>query len=503
MSKSVIIIGGGLTGLSAGCYLRMNGYNTSIFEMHNKTGGVCTGWKRKDYTFDGAMHWLVGTKPGTSFYGIWEELGAAKGWKVYDHDRFSIVECSGGKTFTFYSDLDRLEQHMLEIAPEDTGVIQDFTGTIRKLGKMDIPVDKAPELYRFTDMFKLFGYLQFMSVMKKWGKVTTAEFSKRFKNPVLREAFTTSMVSEEEGIKFPLLFMLFTFAWLDQKMAGYLVGGGLELSQRIEKRYLDLGGELHVSSHVSRILVENGKAAGIKLEDGREVRGDIVLSTADGHTTLFEMLEGKYMDVKTRAFYENPQLFPPLVYISLGVNRNFPEITPSVSGLVFPVSEPVIVAGKEHRRMNIQTYTFDPTLAPAGKTVLKTQFSTNYDYWQKLRQEPERYKAEKEAIASQVIDRLDKRYPGFAGQVEAIDVATPMTWVRYTGNWKGSYEGWLLQGADFNLHMSKTMPGLENFYMAGQWVEPGGGMPTAAMSGRNVTQLICHKDKKKFVATKP
>ena len=51
--------------------------------------------------------------------------------------------------------------------------------------------------------------------------------------------------------------------------------------------------------------------------------------------------------------------------------------------------------------------------------------------------------------------------------------------------------------------MSKTLPGLDNFYMAGQWVEPGGGLPTAAMSGRNVTQIVCKKDKRRFETTMP
>ena len=92
MEKSIIIIGGGLTGLAAGCYGRMNGYRTSIFEMHSTAGGVCTGWKRKGYTIDGAMNWLLGTKPGTEYYRLWEEVGAAQQWQVYDHDLFVLTE---------------------------------------------------------------------------------------------------------------------------------------------------------------------------------------------------------------------------------------------------------------------------------------------------------------------------------------------------------------------------------------------------------------------------
>ncbi len=62
-----------------------------------------------------------------------------------------------------------------------------------------------------------------------------------------------------------------------------------------------------------------------------------------------------------------------------------------------------------------------------------------------------------------------------------------MTFERYTGNWQGTFLGWLITTKTLRMRMSKTLPGLKNFYMAGQWVEPGGSVPTATMSGRNVT----------------
>jgi phytoene dehydrogenase-like protein len=127
---------------------------------------------------------------------------------------------------------------------------------------------------------------------------------------------------------------------------------------------------------------------------------------------------------------------------------------------------------------------------------------TDYNYWEDLYKERERYKAEKEQIADIVISLLDRRFPGLSDQVEMRDVATPMTWVRYTGNWKGAYEGWV-RDMKAPMLMKKTLPGLSNFYMAGQWVNPGGGMPAAIMSGRHTIQMICKKDKKKFVTSTP
>ena len=502
MGKSIIIIGAGITGLSAGCYGQMNGYRTSIFEMHDKTGGVCTGWKRKGYTIDGCMNWLVGTSQANSFYRIWEELGVAPGWSIVDHEQYILAEGEGGKVFTVYADIDHLEQHMKELAPEDKDVIEEFSKGVRGCTHMDMPVEKAPELYGPIDGLKMVSTMfPSFRFMKKWGKISTLDFTRCFKNPFLRQAFSASFGGDFDRI--PTLFMMMTLAWLHQKAAGYLVGGGLALSGAIERRYLGLGGELHCKSPVVKIVVENDKAVGVRLADGTEHRGDIVISAADGRTTIFDMLDGRYIDEKIRGYYDNPKLFPPLVYIGLGVAHSFDNVPSSVAGMSFPIDKLVTIAEQEHKRLGVQIYNFDPTLAPKGKTVLKVQFNTDYDYWKKLRQDPERYNAEKEQIAEQVITALDQRFPGLAAKVEMHDVATPVTWERYTGNWRGSYEGWLPKPEDFTRRMSKTLPGLDNFYMAGQWVEPGGGLPTAAMSGRNVTQIICKKDKRRFETTMP
>ena len=215
------------------------------------------------------------------------------------------------------------------------------------------------------------------------------------------------------------------------------------------------------------------------------------------------MLEGKYIDDTIRDCYDNPNLYPPLIYIGLGVNRRFDEIPSSISGLSFPLDPPVPITGKERKRLPVLIYNFDPTFAPEGKTTLIVSLDTDYDYWEELHKEPERYKAEKEKIADTVVALLDKRFPGLAGQVEMRDVATPMTWVRYTGNWRGSYEGWMMSIDSLTKVMDKTLPGLDNFYMAGQWVNPGGGIPTAIMSGSHTVQMICKKDGKKFVTTVP
>jgi phytoene dehydrogenase-like protein len=102
-----------------------------------------------------------------------------------------------------------------------------------------------------------------------------------------------------------------------------------------------------------------------------------------------------------------------------------------------------------------------------------------------------------------VIDQLGKRFPGIKGEIEVVDVTTPATYERYTGNWQGSNMGWANTTETTGKSMSRTLPGLGGFYMAGQWVYMGGGVPGAVMSGRHLIQIICKQDKRRFTTTVP
>jgi len=324
------------------------------------------------------------------------------------------------------------------------------------------------------------------------------EFSGPIKNPVLREIFELLW-----DYNSPASFFLMILSFLHKGEVGYPVGGSLEFSRAIERRYSNLGGEVHYGTKVAKVLVEGNRAVGVKLEDGSEHRADYVISAADGHATIFDMLAGRYADDTVRGYYERLPTFPPLLYIALGVDSSFEDIPPIANGITFPLSGPIEVVGMELRRLGVMIYNFDPTLSPPGKTVVNVMLYTDYNYWKGLHERPDRYKSEKERAADQIVAVLDKRFPGLAGRVEMRDVATPITFHRYTGNWKGSYEGWLPTQESAGLKMSKTLPGLDNFYMAGQWVEPGGGIPTSAISGRRAIQMICDREKMPFLAITP
>jgi len=496
--KSIIIIGAGIAGLSAGIYGQMNGYKTQIFEMGIKPGGLCTAWERKDYIIDCCLHWLVGTSPESNLHHLWQEVGALVDKKVINPEQFMRAETASGKIVNLYTDIDLLETHLKEIAPEDSVFIAEVTAAIRKLATLEMPVDKAPELYGPLDNLKMMAKMgPLMSEYQKWSKLTMKDFALRFQNPILREAWQTLW-----GPDMSSFFMLITLGYMSRKNAGYIVGGSLELALAMEKRYYDLGGKIGYHSGVEKIIVENNRAVGVKLANETERRADYVISAADGHAAIWEMLEGKFVDETIRNYYKMP-IFQPLVFIGLGVNRSFSDFPQIISGIVLHLDKPITIGNKEHHTLNVRIHNFDSSFAPAGKTVLTVAFESDFEYWAEVNQSLDRYQEEKERIATAVVSALNQRFPGLANQLEMWDVATPVTFYRYTGNWQGSYEGWLPTPSNITLRMKKALPGLSNFYMIGQWVQPGGGLPTGLMTGNHVIQILCKQDKKKFSASLP
>ena len=485
--KSIIIIGAGLAGLSTGIYGQMNGYRTRIFEHDKKPGGVCTAWKRKGYTFDGCIHWLVGTKPDAWFFQLYSEAGALEGdpLRLLKHYVRYIDEASG-QILDVTSDLDRLASDVRALSPDDGPIIDELMDGARNLKGVDMNFDISRESKGKGDMLDYFMRYN----------TPANEFAKRFSNPFLQWCVSSIFIPT-----MPTAFLFMILGRLENGEMARVEGGSLDFALRVAKRYRDLGGKVKYGATVEEILVEDDRAVGVRLADGSEHRADIVVSCADGYSTIFKMLGERYIDQKIKDRYANWPMFPPILIISFGVASDFAG---EASSNTVRLQRPITLGGKEFEAFGFRIYNDDPTMAPPGKTVVQVTLRTDFDWWYDL-QEKDRasYNAEKERVAKDVLAQLERYLPGITSQVEVTDVATPYTFWRYTRNYRGAFEGWLLAPETMGTSVEKTLPGLSNFYMAGQWVEPGGGIPSALFSGRNLMKRLCRQDGKEFSATIP
>jgi len=288
--------------------------------------------------------------------------------------------------------------------------------------------------------------------------------------------------------------MILTLAWMNAGNASYCIGGSQAIIRLIEEKIASLSGSVRFKAPVKRILVEKDAAVGVQLEDGEKIMADWVISAADGHATIFDMLGGAYLDESIRKLYDERELFASYLQVSLGVGL---DLSDQPAMLTRILQTPLTVdPGTEVEQVGFRFFHFDPSFAPPGKTAVTSLLLTrNFSYWTGLRNSnPAKYRDEKHRIADAVIRVLDKQIPGVSAAIETADVSTPATVIRYTGNWKGTMEGWLVEpGASFK-PLPNTLPGLDRFLMVGQWVMPGGGLPSGPVSARPAVKAICKRD---------
>ena len=496
----IIIIGAGISGLSAGCYLQMKGFETEIFEKHAKPGGLCTSWQLGEYTFDGCLHWLLGSNNSNPFYKLWSDLIEMESVEFVSHEVRVHIELehstdkNGSSVFHLYTNLTRLENYMIDIAPEDTARIKKLIRSMRRIQRFEVPpeIKTLPAFYSMKQKIGMIKHLPLLFFMLRNRHVTNFSFAEKLRNPFLREAFR--MIFDGEEI--PLIIITIPLAFSDLKGTGYPVGGSLRFAKKIEEKYLSLGGNIHYNSGVREILVKDGSASGILLDNDREITSDITVSAADWYFTVFKALKGNFTDKKILDLRDGKslQVYYSVINVSLGISRPLNHL-PHFSR--FPIPRQLVSPdGTVYTRIELHIYNYDPTLAPAGKTCVSVSFYTrNGDFWIDLDQDDhQKYEKAKSEFAKEVIDLLDQKVGGIKEFVEAVDVATPATFYRFTNNWKGSVQGWL---PGKNIMASSPvkfeLPGLKNFYYASHWSMPGGGLPVAIKTASDLAQVISVK----------
>ncbi len=486
--EHVLIIGGGLAGLSAGCYAQASGFSTTIVEHNLALGGVCTAWQRGEYLVDGCIHWLT----GGPFARVYEELGILpkvtlrrlEHFTTYRHvhDRIEIAVTRN---------LDELARDLERLAPHDADEIRRIIAGARTFAEVDPRVDHPRELASLRESVSFFWstrhglgtLLHFRKPLEQW-------VQEHIKSPLLAR-FLHRLAPPDA----PTLFLLMVLGYLERGFLSRPVGGTAAFRDALIDSYKRLGGRALVNTTVDEILVEEDHVKGVRLDDGTLLDADVVISTSSGPETVFRLLGGRYGSDVMRERMESWKLFDPIVLASFGVATPLTDV-PSL--MLVDGVEPFELGGREDNQLNLRIENDDPCYAPPGHSVVQLLAPTTYEWWATR---GTGYQAAKEAVALQALSVLEPQFPGIQDALRMTDIATPLTYWNMSRSWRGSYEGWMPTHGGALSHVDKMLPGLQRFYMAGQWVEPGGGVPTAITSGRQVVQILCAHEDRPFVAT--
>jgi phytoene dehydrogenase-like protein len=499
MKKSIAIIGAGMGGLAAGIYGQCCGFDTVVFEAQSRPGGQCTSWVRDGYVFDACIHYFGAGMPGTRVHGFWSGVGAMPCEMIRTKDCAAAAGPDGIEFHDGY-DPDALRTHLLGLSPSDAAVIDEYIAGIRRFAADDalgrlvfLPEGPPPE--------KL-AALAAVLPLAKYFRWTMGSFGARFLHPFLRKAFPL-LHSSEPGVPF--------FLHLGKHVSplpgdsAWPKGGSAAVASNMAARYAQSGGTLRLRKKVVKILTRDDRACGVELADGTREAADFVVSNTDGRKTILQMLAGRYTDRRIAKFCgPRPDTEHPFgVHVFLGVKR---DLSSQPSVLVLFLEKPEEIAGRMRDHLYLQMYGDDPSMAPAGKGVIKVELSARPSYFDPLYGDAAAYRAEKERIADRVIALLEQRFPGLRRDVEAVDVPTLRTWERFMGgtggceNYPNRGGGIRALGSILGWDRCDTLPGLDNFYFAGSWVTSAGALLINALSGKTAIQKICRQCGVKFEA---
>ncbi len=490
----IVIIGGGVAGLSAGIYAQLNGFDSQIIEMHDKPGGQLTSWTREGYRFDYCLHWLVGTDHGV-FNDIWKETHAIRqDTPIINHEEFVRYEDEIQGSFLIYNNIDKWEDYLKLQAPEDKEAIHKLCTMMRKSDRLD-QFAEPPGMRSVFDYLKaMYQMGSFFPVLIKYGKKTCNKMFLElgFKN----ERILYFLNKLFEGQDFSALGFIMMMGWAHAKNAGYLSGGSIKMAKRMAQRYHSLGGEFLFKHRVNEILVENNHAVGVSTDQGTTINSDYVIGACDLHTIFYNLLKGRYLPDDFQTAFDQWPLFQPLVMVGFGIDAPVTSASHNVNYIPY---DPVSIGQTTVTMYSIMNRSsYDPSFAPQDHTTLLLQFESPWDIWENL--SGKAYDQEKQTIEKQAKEIFLSHYPALKNHIKVVDVATPRTTVNYTGVWKGAYEGFMPSREVID-GLPMQIEGLKNLYLAGQWLFPGGGLPPAAQTGKWAIKLIQRHLQKTFVVS--
>ena len=474
----IVIVGGGVSGLSAGIYAQLSGHTAVICERHHVAGGNLTGWQRGEYHIDNCIHWLTGTNPTTDGYRMWETLDALGGVEIYQPSTLYTCE-QNGASISLHSDLQKTKSDMLKTSPEDKKEILSLIKAVETIqGISGIAGNDHNEKYNRGQIIAALPNLL------KYYDLSAQELSQRFKHPLMKQ-----LVSSFLGNEFGALALIVIWAHFCGANGGLPKGGSLAMANRIADRFKTLGGELRLKTEVIGIEREKKQAYAVNLSNGDRLMADYVILTADP-AVMFNKILAIPMPKQLKKLYNDPKLHRFSSYqcafscdaAELGFSGDLMiEIPPKYRSLL------------HNEAFALREFSHEKAFAPEGKQILQSlcfcDEQTSREFID-MSKDKNRYKSEKEELATTLKSLIENKLPHLTGKLTCLDVWTPATYQRYIDSEIGSFMSFALPKGRFPMRQSNRIEGLDNVILATQWQQMPGGLPIAAEGGKRAVDTV-------------
>ena len=467
----IVIIGGGVAGLTAGICALERGAGVTLIDKNRSGAGALCGWRRGEYTVDGCLHWLTGTKEGTELYDLWQRTGMLDGDVVKQEVFFSSE--TDGVTVSFYDDAERTMEEMIAKYPADEREIQKFFAALKAASSLSGTEEDA------------LSKAKSLAILAPYALVSAGEFASRFVNPGMRKAAT-----DLTGKYYSSLGLIFAYSAFSRGN-GYLPRGGSPgAAMRMRERFISLGGELIAGKRAVKIEKRGGEYS-VLLSDGDSVTGERVICCTDPVRAARTLFDTDVTPIKFLSKLKNRSKYPLFSSVHFAFSADSADV--SFRGTSFFSCRRHDVASVNRDRMMLKEYSHESSFAPEGKTVLQTMLFADEGLcrrWITMKNDGEAYSAEKERAVSEVTERIKERFPSLSGSLRLIDAWTPATFSRYLGSVCGSYMSFALSPATRPASFPLRVKGSDGVVFASGWTSSPGGVPNAAYAGKRAAEMI-------------
>jgi prolycopene isomerase len=478
-----IIIGSGIGGLVTATQLAAKGANVLVLESYIIPGGSSGYFDREGYRFDVGASMIFGFGDRGTTNLLTRALAAVNVSLETIADPVQIhYHLPEGLDLKVHRNYENFLQELITLFPHESRGIRRFYDECWKvfncLNVMELL--SLEEIGYLTRVF--FQHPLACLGLARYLPLNAGDIARRYiQDPKLLkfidiECYCWSVMPAD---KTPMINAGMVFADRHYGGINYPKGGVGQIAQKLVEGLEKAGGRIHYKARVKQIVMENSRAVGVKLTDGREFRGRRIISNATRWDTFDKLLPSEDLPDAEQKWQNRYQKSPSFLSLHLGVKSEFlpPDLEchhilledwqnmEAEQGTIF-VSIPTLL---------------DPSLAPEGHQIVHTFTPSSIDHWQGL-SIPE-YIAKKEAAAEKLIRRLEKIFPQIEAGLDFQEVGTPRTHRRFLNREDGTYgpiprrklAG--LLGMPFN---RTAIPGL---YCVGDSTFPGQGLNAVAFSG--------------------
>ncbi len=489
-----VIIGSGLGGLSCAAAFARQGFKSLVLEQHRIPGGYATTFKRPGgFVFDVSLHsTTVGERNGVAnlipgFPEI-EDVEFVPHKTLYraifpEHDIRVPFKDAAGYVKT-------LQKHFPGEAPNIASLFQDMRAYSDELDRY-AQAGGQVDMSRFPQDFPML----FKNISRTWGVM----LSEHIKDPKLQ-----AIVSALWGY-FGLPPSQLASLYYAMPTIGYIKDGGFypigrsqKISDALVKFIRERGGEVKLNTRVEKILVKDQAAYGVKTADGTEYKGKVIVSNANAYDTFHTMMDEQAALKKYLARMDTFTASLSSFQVWMGLKKDLVgEVGLKDTEIFYYTSYDMEADYKDCLEARVENGWFGLTLydnlypdySPQGKNTLSIINLQGYDPWKKYETDyfqgnKKAYRAEKERLADILIRQVEKTLlPGLTEAIEVKEIATPLTNVRYTSNYRGAIYGWDQTVANSMPRRLGHKTPIQNLYLSGAWTQPGGGYGACLPSG--------------------